>query len=87
MISARPGRTRGIRLLRISAVTGDGLPALLDEVARVLDEAGPPRSLADEEAEEGLDAAVTTPRHRRRTDDVDELDDVEDLGDDVAESQ
>lgn len=78
---------KGIRLLRISAVTGDGLPALLDEVARVLDEAGPPRSLADEEAEEGLDAAVTTPRHRRRTDDFDELDDVEDLGDEVAESQ
>lgn len=56
---------QGIKLLRISAVTGEGLGELLDEVVRVLVEVGPARSLAEEEAEGGLDSAVTTPRVRR----------------------
>lgn len=64
---------KGVRLFRISAVTGEGLSQLLDEVIRVLDEAGPARSLAEEEAEGGLDSAVTTPRVRRnRTEDDDD---------------
>lgn len=57
--------SRGLKLFRISAVTGEGLAELLDEVVRVLVEVGPARSLAEEEAEGGLDSAVTTPRVRR----------------------
>lgn len=69
-------KERGIRLFRMSAVTGEGIQPILDEIVRILDEAGPPRPLAEEEAEEGLDAAVTEPRRRRRAV-VEEFDDTD----------
>jgi GTP-binding protein len=38
-------RARGQKLLRIAAVTGEGLQPLLDAIVHALDEAGPPRPL------------------------------------------
>ena len=40
---------RGITLLRISAVTGEGLAAVLDAVVHELDAAGPPEPMTDED--------------------------------------
>lgn len=47
---------RGIAVHRISAVTGEGLDRLLDEMVRALDEAGPPsyEPLPDDEEDEDL---------------------------------
>jgi len=38
-------KTRGIEVLLISGVTGEGVPALLDAIIRQLDQAGPPEPL------------------------------------------
>ncbi len=42
--------TDGSGLLRISAVTGEGLPALVDAMARALDAAGPPQPVQESES-------------------------------------
>jgi GTP-binding protein len=49
--------TKGLKLLKISAATGEGLTGLLDAVVQELDRAGPPRPLTPEELAErpGLD--------------------------------
>jgi GTP-binding protein len=52
--------SKNIELLRISAVTGDGLQHVLDAVVRELDAAGPPEAMQDDEperheADEGAD--------------------------------
>lgn len=42
-------RAKGLPLLRISAVTGDGLNPLLDAIVHALDEAGPPEPMSFDE--------------------------------------
>ena len=52
---------KGLGLLRISSVTGDGLNPLLDAVVHEMDAAGPPEPVAFDEADEALEALVVEP--------------------------
>jgi len=86
-------RARGVTLLRISAVTGAGLAAVLDALVHELDAAGPPEPVAAEHWDEagpasgGLDTDVMD-ETVADADVVDEaVADEDDVDEDVASSE